>query len=430
MSGGSNLAQPALCIEQADEPLPVCLPQGLTRYQPLRKLGSGGIAEVLLCEDQVLKRILAVKRLKKSCPVGSVDERRFLREARIMAAISNPAIPIVYDLGRDEEGRPFFVTDVLQGGDYLVNVLSGLRRGVMEIEHQFPLERLIRIIMLVCGAIEDAHKRGVIHRDIKPEHIYITGRNRVILLDWGLAKLSGEIKQTQSQDTCKPALSNQTVANNQAVVTNEQVVARPSNRLTCHGQRLGTPLYMSPEQVIDSPAIDHRTDIYSIGAVLYDCLVLDTLVSGRTVSEVFDQIVSGDVAKPIDVSRRRDLSADLQRVCLKAVARDPVERYQTAGQLGEALRECQLNMLASFERDLDRAGPRFNFGTPAGAAAASPGDLISRQDDALQKRRRLEAGLAQELLMGNRPVPGVADSLIPFGRKSRPDKKKRAQKSR
>lgn len=408
MSGGSNLTQPVLRVEQADEALPVALPQGMARYRPISKLGSGGIAEVLLCEDRLLKRELAVKRLKKKCGVGSVEERRFLREARIMAAIPHSSIPVVYDLGRDEEGRPFFVTDVLRDGVYLVNVLSGLRRGVMEIEHEFPLERLIRIMMLVCGAVEDAHKRGVIHRDIKPEHIYITGRNRVILLDWGLARLTGETTP------CGTAAEN-----------DRSSMATPT-RLTCHGQRLGTPLYMSPEQVIDSPAIDYRTDIYSIGAVLYDCLVLDTLVSGRTVSEVFDRIVAGDVARPTDVSRRRDLSADLEQVCLKAVATDPKDRYETAGKLGEALRDCQLNLLAGFERDQDRSTPRFNFGAPAGASTNSTSQEPSLENRAAQKRRRLEEGIARELLMGNRPVSPVSDSLVPFGRKTLPPKKKRA----
>jgi eukaryotic-like serine/threonine-protein kinase len=387
----------------------------MDRYKPLNVLGSGGNAEVILCRDQILGRELAVKRLKEECPIDSPTERRFLREARIMAALPHPAIPIVYDLGRDNEGRPFFVTDVLKDGIYLVNVLSGLRRGVMEIEYEYPLERLIRIMMLVCGAIEDAHKRGVIHRDIKPEHIFITGRNRVILLDWGLARLANEKWEPKGPEA-------------DHVSSNSDLQA---NRLTVQGQLPGTPLYMSPEQVSDSPDLDHRTDIYSIGAVLYDCLVLDTLVSGRTVGEVFDCIMKGEVAKPTDVSKRRDLTAELERVCLKAVAKDPRDRYQTAGQLGEALRECQLTLLANFERDLDRSVPRFNFGAPAGSnntpkppAKPTTNDSLSTSETN-KRRRSLEAGICQEMLVGNRPNIDLSEAIVPFGRKPKLGRKKR-----
>ena len=418
MSGGLKQKIQLLSPQQTDAPLAECPPYGMTRYRPIKSLGSGGIAEVFLCEDQVLQRELAVKRLKQECAVDSVEERRFLREARIMAALPHPSIPIVYDLGRDEQGRPFFVTDVLKDGTYLVNVLSGLRRGVMEVERDFPLERLIRVMMLVCGAIEDAHKRGVIHRDIKPEHIYITGRNRVILLDWGLAKLSG--------DTWKARDELKSIAESNGA-SSHAARSWAADRLTSHGQRLGTPLYMSPEQVSDSPDLDHRTDIYSIGAVLYDCLVLDTLVSGRTVSEIFDRIVAGDVARPSDVSRRRDLTSDLERVCLKAVARDPAERYQTAGKLGEALRECQLNLLANFERDLDRAKRHFNFGMPAGASvtASRTGQAESSATDVQRRRRSLEEGLVNELALGNRPAPSMTNALTPIGRKGESSRKKK-----
>lgn len=412
MSGGLKRKSKNLSVLDTDAPLAPCPPYGMSRYRPIKTLGSGGIAEVLLCEDQVLKRELAVKRLKRECAIDSVEERRFLREARIMAAVPHPSIPIVYDLGRDEQGRPFFVTDVLRDGVYLVNILSGLRRGQHEVEQEYPLERLLRIMMLVCGAIEDAHKLGVIHRDIKPEHIYITGRNRVILLDWGLARLASENWRARDESTGNSA---------------EQTQAY---RLTSHGQRLGTPLYMSPEQVSDSPTLDHRTDIYSIGAVLYDCLVLDTLVSGRTVSEVFDRIMAGDISRPSEVSRRHNLSAELERVCLKAVARDPADRYQTAGQLGEALRDCQLNLLASFERELDRVRGSFNFGAPAGSTNEGAESNDTTAEAQRRRRRKLEEGIANELQLGNRKSRAPIDTLVPFGKKTGKPPAKKRQKTR
>jgi eukaryotic-like serine/threonine-protein kinase len=388
-----------LSTVQTDKSLPAAVPSGSARYTQMEPLGSGGMAAVYLCQDEILNRRVAMKVLRDGGRPDGVEERRFLREARVLAALRHPSIPIIYDLGRDATGCPFIITDVLVG-TCLRSVLSGLRRGDAQVEYQFPLERLLRIMISVCEAVEFAHRHGVIHRDIKPEHIHIASGDRVTLLDWGLAKLTSE--NLGSELPC----ANVSLATDGPSIVSPLGLDAEDARLTRQGQLPGTPLYMSPEQVQDTPALDQRTDIYSIGAVLYDCLVLDTLVSGYSVGEIFRSILAGAIRRPTVVTRRRHLNAELEKVCLRAVARDPAERFPTAAQLGAALHDCQLTLLTEFERNLDRVSQSFNFGRPAAAD-----DGIELASD-----NKLSAGksLPQPLAAWDRPL---FDAPVPFGQK-------------
>lgn len=287
--------------------------QTFSHYRLLSKLGEGGMGIVYAAEDMSLGREVAVKFLLAGRH-KRLSRARFQREARSTSALSHPNIATVYDYGETDEGFPFIVMELLRG-----QTLSELLRAA-------PLtpERSVEIICSVLEALCEAHRNGIVHRDIKPSNIVVGEREQVKVLDFGLAKsLWGE------NGNGSDSKLNQLDA--------DALAELPTQTLT--GTVLGTPLYVSPEQATGSQ-VDQRSDLFSVGAVLYECLAGRPAFAAPSVVEIFAQIIN-PVPPPPPTSFNRSVPKALDRITLKAVAKSPKGRYQSAEEFLEELRRVR-----------------------------------------------------------------------------------------
>jgi len=211
---------------------------GFAKYSDFRSLTEGGKATLSSCKDTNLGRRVVLKMLRKELRNDSVELRRLIREARITAQLAHPATVPMYELGQNDDGDWYFAMKKIDGWT-LFEIIVGLAQRKEQIEKDFDLNRLLNVFTQVGGALIYAHARGVIHRDIKPENIIVGMFGEVTLIDWGAAKVWG-----------MPNDGDESTA----------------------GDRGGTPLYMSPEQVTGSRMVDERSDVYSLGVVMYEML--------------------------------------------------------------------------------------------------------------------------------------------------------------
>ncbi|MCA9260953.1 MAG: serine/threonine protein kinase, partial [Planctomycetales bacterium] len=303
-----------------DAPLAFPAPAGAARYVDFSPLGMGGKAEVYLCRDQTLGRQVAYKVLRHDLKGNEDEERRLVREARVMARLKHASIPEVYEIGRDVHQRPFFTMHAAPGVT-LAELLIDLRRGGRQAQHEFFLERRVHVIEQMARALGYAHACGVVHGDLKPENVIVEGFDAPMLIDWGLLELTDE--------------------------------AAPRTPQT---HRHGTPLNMPPEQILgEGNTGDQRSDVYRLGTVLYECLALEPHAWGETIQDLLRSIVKSDVRPPRDVNPAAGVTPDLEAACMRALAKDPTDRFANAAEFADALRECQLDLLVNFERDFDVA---------------------------------------------------------------------------
>ena len=250
-----------------------------SRYRVLRKIGEGGMGTVYAAEHVEIGKIVAIKILHPHYSTEQELVERFRREARAASRIGHPNIIDVMDFGTTDDGCAYFIMEHLDGID-LADVLSHERR--------LDANRSCEITIQICRALAAAHAAGVIHRDLKPENIFLVARDGqadfVKVLDFGVARSAGR-----------------------------------TNRLTNPGIAMGTPEYMAPEQAAGG-VIDHRSDIYSVGALLYE------MVTGQP-----PQKRDGEPIGPRAL--RLQLSEDLDRIVVRALAQDPAQRYQSMAQL-------------------------------------------------------------------------------------------------
>ena len=303
-------------------------------------IGRGGLGEVVIAHDLRVGREVAVKRLHTSQPTGA-ESARFLREARIQARLDHPAILPVYDLGTDDQGRPFFT----------MKRLSGVTLAELASSPVASRQRLLRAFADVCLAIEFAHSRGVVHRDLKPSNIMLGDFGDVYVLDWGLARVVGE------------AVSEIDVQTNGL-----DGFARETSGL------LGTPGYMSPEQLQQAAEAGRPADIYALGAILFEVLAGEPLhPRGPT---ALQSTITGVVSSPGKRRPERAVPPELDAIVGVMVAIDPAAR-PTARKVAERV-EAYLDG----DRDIARrrtmavdlvwnARSAFNEGRRAEAMSAS-----------------------------------------------------------
>ncbi len=314
--------QGPIFLSATDYDLPEPLPQGLAKYSNFRDMARGGSAVLRTCFDRITGRTIVLKTLLPEFRHDEKENRRLLREARVTAQLQHPNTVPVYEIGRDaDEGLYFTMKRV--SGENLFEILKRIARGDAATIAAFPLRRRLEIVAGAAQALMYAHARGVIHRDVKPENIWVGNFGEVILLDWGVAKVWGQPDDAPQH----PSL------------------ARPSESLqalTMAGDRPGTPLYMSPEQVnVNRAVVDERSDVFSTGVVLYEVAALREPFRGRVIQETFENIIHDHPPPPSKASPDRGIPARLDEVVAKAIAKSTADRYQTMRELLEAIREVE-----------------------------------------------------------------------------------------
>jgi tetratricopeptide (TPR) repeat protein/tRNA A-37 threonylcarbamoyl transferase component Bud32 len=275
----------------------------VSHYRIVGKLGHGGMGVVYIAEDLHLERRVAIK-FSSAAPDNEAYRARFLREARAASALNHPHIARIYDYGESADGQPFLVMELVTGED-LARLLA---RGGLSILQS------VRIVEEVAEALAEAHRAGIIHRDIKPSNIVINERGQVKVLDFGLAKLYQDPTQSHEEDP--------TVASS----------------ATVEGVVLGTPAYMSPEQAREAP-ITPRSDLFALGSVLYECLAGKRAFGGANSVEILAGVLYFQPDPPSRYHSR--VPPALDAVVLKALAKNPEERYQSALEMLADLRAAR-----------------------------------------------------------------------------------------
>ena len=280
-------------------------------YEILSPLGAGGMGEVYRARDSRLARDVAIKVLPKAFATSLDRLRRFEREVRVTGSLNHPNIVAVHDVGT-HEGAPFVVYELLEGKTL---------RAWLEGPSRSAARRCAEFALQMARGLAAAHERGIVHRDLKPENLFVTADGRLKILDFGLAK-TDEPDAPPGPGAAAPQLSSQPTVPWQ----------------TDPGTRLGTAAYMSPEQVRGA-AVDHRSDIFSFGAVLYEMLAGRAAFRKATTSETLVAILAED---PPDLSEAgHPLPPALQTLVRRCLEKDPAERFQSAKDVAFALETLQ-----------------------------------------------------------------------------------------
>ncbi len=296
----------SIVLSGTDAELPPWFTNDYKKYSHFKEMSGGGNGILLACKDNNLGRTVALKKLRPGLADSVRDRQRLLREARVTAQLQHPATVPVYEIGKDDQGQIYFAMKKIEGED-LFKILSRIARGDESTTQAYSLDRLLGILMQASHALAYAHTHGVIHRDVKPENILVGFFGEVYLMDWGVAKIWGRPNDGAADD--------------------EVTDAELRERLTAAGSRPGTPLYMSPEQVYGNRTIDERTDVFSMGVVLYEVLALREPFRGRTIQETFHNICTMSPPPPSEVSKHLTVPPRLDEICLRAMHKEPRGRY-------------------------------------------------------------------------------------------------------
>jgi serine/threonine-protein kinase len=283
------------------------------RYLPQGVLGEGGMGVIGLCKDIRIGREVAMKMLRKEKKPSADAHMRFEREARVQGQLEHPAIVPVYDLGVRPDGTPFFTMKRLHG-ETLAEILDGLQKKVATLTAAYSQRRLLAALSRVSLAVAFANSRGVLHRDLKPSNVMLGDFGEVYLLDWGLAKLT-------SAEEPGAGIKG---ANNQ--------------KETQVGEVMGTPGYMSPEQLRgEIDLLDARTDVYTLGVLLFEILTLEPLHDRKGLDTIYNSTLGKLDMRLAQRALAKGVPAELVAVCVKATALDPKDRYPSARDLHDAV---------------------------------------------------------------------------------------------
>ena len=350
-------------------------PEKISHYRILEKLGAGGMGVVYLAEDMKLGRKVAIKVLSHEYTTNKDRLHRFEQEASAASNLNHPNILTIHEVGNDD-GRHYIATEYIDG--------LTLRRKLAA--YELPVTEVLDIALQIASALEEAHAAGIVHRDIKPDNIMIRRNGYVKVLDFGLAKLTETIDRTPAD-------------------------GEASTRVLVHtdaGVVMGTSHYMSPEQARGKP-VDARSDIWSLGVVIYEMVAGRTPFEGETSTDV---IVAITQKEPPPLARfASNVPAELDWIVMKALRKDRDERYQTIKELLTDLR--RLKQRLEFEAELERSSAPGSFSgsrvsevgaPPTAAERAVPTKTVSHVSSAEYiargiKKHRVAAAVVALLLV-------------------------------
>jgi len=298
------------------------IPRAAERYSLTRLHASGGIGRVWLARDSAFGRDVALKELRPERTGLAIHRMRFLQEARITGQLEHPGIAPVYELAlRPDDHEPFYTMRFINGRTLREAARAWHQARVHTQAGMIDLVPLLNAFVTVCNTIAYAHSRGVIHRDLKGENVVLGDFGEVVVLDWGLAKLIG-----RRGEAVDPSIV--------VDFTGADAVG-----LTVHGQAMGTPAYMAPEQASGHLDINQQTDIYGLGAILYEVLTGHPPFSGPDTHEVLRKVREEQPSPPR--AYWAEVPPALEAICIRALAKSPTDRFASAGELATAVQSWQ-----------------------------------------------------------------------------------------
>jgi serine/threonine-protein kinase len=311
------------------------------RFRIVRPHAEGGLGIIYRAHDEELHREVALKEIQPRFATRPEDRARFLREAEITGSLEHPGIVPVYSLGRYPDGRPYYAMRLIQGTSLKVAIEEFHHEAGGRIDPGFrslPLRKLLDRFRTVCEALEYAHSRGILHRDVKPQNIMIGRYGETLLVDWGLARSTG-LADTPPVVVEPSSLPIPAEGSDATVDWGLATSRAEGSDATAAGSIVGTPAYMSPEQAEGrSERVGPASDVYGLGATLYHLLTGRPAFEGG-VTEVLAKVRRGEFPKPRSV--RRDVPRALEAVCLKAMALRPADRYASARDLADDVERWQ-----------------------------------------------------------------------------------------
>jgi tetratricopeptide (TPR) repeat protein len=349
----------------------------VSRYRIEAELGAGGMGVVYRAHDLELGRDVALKFLPPRLSADPAALKRFDREANLASSLNHPNICIVHDVGL-HDGRPFIVMELCHGQ----SVKQLLKQGPV------PVAQAVDLAIQMAGALDAAHQRGIVHRDIKPANLFVSASGQLKVLDFGLAKLSeaDDLPVSPTEDTDRGA--------------------EDPTELTRPGMAIGTVAYMSPEQALGQ-AVDPRSDLFSLGAVLYEMVTGERAFPGTTPGAVFDRILNREPRRVRKVDPR--VPVELEVVLDRLLAKPPEQRHPSAGEL--------IAELAQVSRILASQEPRSSTTSSAAGATSAVWLGAHRRSLGAMALVALAAGLVLAgVLLWTRPRPlSVRDPVLLAG---------------
>jgi serine/threonine protein kinase len=324
------------------------------KYQILEKLGSGGMGLVYKAKHLLMKRLVAIKLMLPQFAASATALKRFRQEAQAASHLNHPNILKVYDFGVTPQGLPYLVMDLLEG----TNLSAELTK-----HNYLPLERALKIFVQTCAALYHAHQKGIIHRDLKPGNIMLVdydGQSDVVqIVDFGMAKILSELDGENEE-------------------------------LTKTGEVFGSPMYMSPEQCMGRE-LDGRSDIYSLGCVMYRTLTGRPAVAGASAMECFNKHATALPAPFAEVAPELMLPPSLEAIIFKAMAKEVHERQDSMAQLREELL-AQLGHENGSSMPANSESPQQLSTSQSGPSSASISSSSSASTDSLNSTSNSVAG--------------------------------------
>nr|WP_263429862.1 serine/threonine-protein kinase [Nannocystis pusilla] len=323
---GSNSAS----FSHPPAPAPATIREGAVladRYRVYHRLGKGGMGEVYLAEHMDIGRPVAIKTLNAHLQDKPEIAERFMQEARTSSRVRHSNIVDITDFGKTDHGAPFFVMEYLEGEDL---------KSVLKRERVLPWDRARDIILQVCAALSAAHAHGVVHRDLKPDNIYLIRQGEqelVKVLDFGIAK----------------------------------IISDAGDEMTQTGVLLGTPEYMSPEQAQDQP-LDGRSDIYAMGVLMFRMFTGRLPFRAKAFMAVLAMHMQEPPPRPSEVDPTRPVTAGQEAVILRCLAKNPDDRFQSADELAAAIRAIDAAGAFDIHFEMVQAPPPRRILGPALAA--------------------------------------------------------------